>query len=104
MRVLLDENLPRALKQMLPGHAVSTVQEQGWSGIQNGELLTVAEPLFDALLTADKNLRYQQNLAGRRIAIVELPTNRWPLLEALIPRLLETLAAANPGDYLFVKS
>jgi predicted nuclease of predicted toxin-antitoxin system len=102
MRVLLDENLPHALKRMLPGHTVGTVQEQGWAGIQNGELLTVAEPLFDVLLTADKNLRYQQNLAGRRIAIVELPTNRLPLLQPLVPRLLETLAAVQPGGYLFI--
>ena len=102
MRVLLDENLPHALKRLLPGHTVSTVQERGWAGIQNGELLTVAEPLFDALLTADKNLRYQQNLTARRIAIVELPTNRWPQLQPLVPRLLETLAAVQPGDYLLV--
>ncbi len=102
MRVLLDENLPHALKRLLPGHNVSTVQEQGWAGMQNGELLAAAEPLFDVLLTADKNLRYQQNFAGRRIAIVELHTNRWPMLQPLVPQMLEVLRNVTIGAYLFL--
>jgi uncharacterized repeat protein (TIGR03803 family) len=63
------------LKRVLTGHAVQTVQEAGWAGIKNGELLALAETNFDVFLTADQNLRYQQNLQGRTVAIVELPTN-----------------------------
>jgi len=72
MRILIDECAPRALKKHLMnhGHECRTVQEVGWSGKQNGELLRLAEAAFDVLVTVDTNLRFQQNLAGRRIAIV----------------------------------
>jgi predicted nuclease of predicted toxin-antitoxin system len=72
MRVLVDECAPKALKRSLNahGHECLTVQEAGWAGRENGELLALAEAEFDALVTLDTNLRYQQNLAGRRIAIV----------------------------------
>jgi hypothetical protein len=76
MRLLLDENLPRALKALLAPREAKTVQELGWGSIKNGALVLKAEGMFDVLLTADKNLRYQQNLKDRKIAIVELPTNR----------------------------
>jgi predicted nuclease of predicted toxin-antitoxin system len=74
MRVLVDECAPRALKQFLTkhGHQCFTVQEAGWSGKQNGELLAAAEPEFDVLITVDTNIRYQQNMEGRSIAIVVL--------------------------------
>jgi hypothetical protein len=64
VKVLLDECLPRYLKSALAGHEVRTVQESGWSGLKNGELLNLAEPRFEVFLTSDQNLRYQQNLAG----------------------------------------
>lgn len=63
MRILLDESLPRRLSQTLAEHAVSTVVEAGWSGIQNGKLLALAAEQFDVFITADQNLQYQQNLA-----------------------------------------
>ena len=71
MRILIDECAPRALKKHLMnhGHECRTVQEAGWSGKQNGELLRLAEAAYDVFVTVDTNLRYQQNLAGRRIAI-----------------------------------
>jgi len=74
MKVLIDECAPRALKYTLAvhGHECLTVQEAGWSGKENGELLALAEAEFDVLVTVDTNLRYQQNLAGRKIAIVIL--------------------------------
>jgi len=74
VRVLIDECAPRALKPALAagGHNCETVQERGWSGKKNGELLNLAEDKFDVLVTLDTNLRYQQNLAGRRVAIVVL--------------------------------
>jgi predicted nuclease of predicted toxin-antitoxin system len=74
MKVLIDECAPRALKLILAsnGHEFLTVQDAGWSGKENGELLALAEVEFDVLVTLDTNLRYQQNLAGRKISIVVL--------------------------------
>ncbi len=102
MRALLDENVPRALKALLPGHDVRTVQEMNWAGIQNGELVLRADAEFDVLLTADKNLRYQQNLANRRIAIVELPTNRWPMLKTRASEVLQAIDASQVASSRYV--
>jgi hypothetical protein len=63
MRVLLDESLPRGLRKGLLGHEVKTVGDMNWRSIKNGSLLALAEPLFDVLITADRNMQYQQNLA-----------------------------------------
>lgn len=90
MRVLLDENLPRRLKQHLPlDWAVGTVVECGWSGKKNGELMQLAEQGFDCFLTMDRGLEYQQNLAGRTVSIVLLraPSNRLADLLPLVPAL-----------------
>jgi hypothetical protein len=100
VNVLIDENLPRFLKGALPGHSVETVQGAGWSGIKNGALLSLAEPVFDVFITADRNLRYQQNLAGRKISIVELPTNRLSEVEKLVPELLGVLTRIKSGEYV----
>src|ERR1051325_2049570 len=75
MRILLDECVPWPMHKILRGHSCSTVQGQGWGGIKNGELLQRAEGEFDLFITSDQNIRYQQNLTGRRIAILELSTN-----------------------------
>lgn len=80
-RVLLDHCVPRGIQRALVGCDVATAYQRGWSGLKNGALLQAAEgDGFDVLVTADKNLRYQQNLANRLIAIVELPTNSLPKL------------------------
>ena len=94
MRILLDESLPSELKLEIPGHNVSTVQEMGWSGVKNGELLVRATAQFDFFITADQNLRYQQNLSTLPIAIVVLvaKNNRIDTLRPLIPNLLASLA------------
>jgi hypothetical protein len=68
MRVLLDECVPRALREQLPGHDVKTVVEAGWAGVKNGELLGLAAQRFDVLLTVDRNLEYQKNLHGATAA------------------------------------
>ena len=102
MRILLDENVPHPLMRFLSGHEVSTVQSRGWRGILNGELLRIAEESFDVFILADKNMRYQQNMDGRRIAIIELPTNRWPLLLPLAPRIAEIVQDARAGEYIIV--
>jgi predicted nuclease of predicted toxin-antitoxin system len=102
MRVLVDECLPRFLRRVLPGHSVQTAQDCGWAGIKNGELLILAEEQFDVFLTSDKNLRYQQNLAERKIAIIELPANRRAVIKLLVPRLVEALNTLSPGGYMRV--
>jgi predicted nuclease of predicted toxin-antitoxin system len=72
MRILLDESLPSELKLELPGHDVSTVQEMGWSSMKNGALLARAAKNFDVFVTADQNLRFQQNLSALQIAVAVL--------------------------------
>ena len=100
MRIILDENLPKPLKRVFSGQTVTTVQEQGLSGTSNGALLAQLEGAFEAFVTADKNLRYQQNLSGRRLAILELPSNRLPLLRPLFPRIAAPVESIAPGEYL----
>jgi len=98
MKVLLDECVPRPLAKALSGHEVSTVQEAGWDGVGNGELLQHAEGRFDVFITADKNLRYQQKLRNRRIGIIELPTNDWSALKNLGASVMEALQALRPDN------
>jgi predicted nuclease of predicted toxin-antitoxin system len=100
LRILIDESLPRQLKQMLIGDDAFTVQEMGWAGITNGELLTKAERDFDAFLTADKNLRHQQNVKGLKLVIVVFPSNRLGVVRELSLRLLQALGNAKAGDIL----
>lgn len=106
MRVLIDECAPRALKRVLAagGHNCETVQERGWSGKKNGELLNLAENQFDVLVTLDTNLRYQQNLAVRRIAIVVLVvhSSRMDDLIPLFPGCLDTVTRIKPGQIIGV--
>ena len=98
MRILLDESLPRELRDDLPGHAVKTVTEVGWSGVRNGELLRRAAENFDVFVTADQNLQYQQNLAALPVAVVVLVArnNRIQSLQPLVPALLARLASLAP--------
>lgn len=99
-RVLFDHCVPKPLRQQLPGPVIRTCHEEGWQALRNGELLTAAEAAgFEVFITADQNLRYQQNLGTRRIAIVELPTNRLALLPALVPSIRTAIENAIPGSY-----
>ena len=97
MKILLDESVPRLLKLRLPQLNISTVQEMGWAGIKNGELLRRAEELFDVLVTADQNLQFQQNLSGHKLAILVLPTNQVPLVAKLVPVIETLLTTIQPG-------
>ena len=101
MKIIFDENIPFPLKQFFPAE-VTTVQLQGWSGFKNGDLVNLIDGHFDVFLIADKNLRYQQKLSQRQIAIVELPTNRWPLLKIMAARIISAVHAAAPGSYTIV--
>ncbi len=103
MKVLLDECLPRFLRRALAGHSVQTVQDCGWRGIENGDLLSLAEEQFDVFITSDKNLRYQQNLSSRNIAIIELPTNRRVVVKVLVPKIIESLDKAFPQSYIQIE-
>ena len=102
MKVLIDEGLPRFLIRVFPGHQVESVEDAGWSGMENGELLNRAELSFDLFLTEDKNLRYQQNLVRRGIAVLELPGNTLSVVKALVPKILEAMTRIKPGDYIQV--
>jgi hypothetical protein len=82
MRILFDHGTPAPLRRALTGHTVSTAYEMGWTELDNGALLKAAATDFEALITADQNLRYQQNLTGQRLAILVLPTTSWPKIRA----------------------
>src|SRR3974390_280002 len=99
MRILFDQGTPVPLKQHLTGHTVSTAYEQGWATLSNGELLAAAEKAFDLLVTTDQNLRYQQNLAGRKLAIIVLPTTSWPQIEKHTAEVIAAISSIKPGDY-----
>jgi len=100
MRILVDESLPRYVKRMLPAHVALTVQDMGWTGTKNGKLLSLAEGQFDVFLTADKNLRYQQNLAAKKLAIIVFPSNRLSIVQMLQDRLDAALADVTPGQVI----
>ena len=101
MRILLDEQLPRQLAREIPGHHVRTVQQQGWSGLGNGELLRrAAADGFEIFVTADQNLQFQQNLSGSPLGVIALAarTNALEDLIPLLPSLLNAIANISPGD------
>ena len=97
--VLLDHNVPRGVRRILAAHDVRTTREMGWDALTNGELLSAAEAAgFAVLVTADRNIRHQQNLAPRTLALVVLGTNVWPVLRGG-ERIAEAVARAGPGSY-----
>lgn len=104
MKLLIDENLPRKIKNLLPEYDTNTVQEMGWSGVKNGELLKLAGEQFDVLITLDQNLQYQQNLSETTIAICVLRarSNRLIDIEPLIPNLKQSLTTIQRGEIIEV--
>jgi len=104
MLVLFDHGTPRGLSRSLEGHIVKRAQELGWDRLTNGELLTQAEKAgFEVLVTPDKNIRYQQNLASRKIAIVVIGNPRWPILRLHAEVVVSAVNAAAPGSYTEVE-
>ena len=100
MKVLLDVCTPVQVRHALQGHEVHTAVRMGWGELENGELLRVAESAgFELFVICDKNLRYQQNLAGRRLAILELWTNHRPTLERHFPLIRQNAEIMLPGEY-----
>ena len=100
MRVLFDQGTPAPLRGALTAHAVSTAYEMGWSTLSNGDLLDAAEAQFDAFVTTDQKLRYQQNLAGRRLAILVLPFASWPKLQSHVPHIVAAIDGLKASDYI----
>ena len=100
MLIIFDQATPVPIRPYLAGHTVRTAAQQGWDKLSNGDLLTAAEEAgFDLLLTTDKNMRYQQNLAGRRIAIVVPGQQQWSQLRPHVQRVIEAVNTATPGSY-----
>ncbi len=101
MLILFDNGVPAPLRYALADHVVVEAIERGWSRLANGDLIAAAEAAgFDLLLTTDKNLRYQQNLAGRKIAFVIIGNQQWPVLRRYIGRVVAAVSAAAPGSLL----
>jgi hypothetical protein len=100
MRILFDHGAPAPLIPFLTGHRVTKAKVAGWERLANGALLDAAEAAgFELLLTADKNLRYQQNLTGRTISIVVLGNAQWPVLRRYVERVVAAVNAATPGSF-----
>jgi predicted nuclease of predicted toxin-antitoxin system len=98
VKVLFDANTPAPLARYLRKHQVTRADELGWQGLENGALLDVAEQAgFDVLLTCDQNVRHQQNLTGRRLAVVILSTNHWPSLRQVAARIATSLDFVQVG-------
>ena len=94
----------RGIAQYLLGHSVTKAKERGWEQLTNGDLLAAAEQAgFDFLLTADKNMRYQQNLTGRKIALLILGNAQWPILRLHLSHVIEAVDASVPGGYVEVE-
>jgi len=103
VKVLVDECVPLKLVRLLTSHNFSTAQQKGWDGFTNGKLLALAEPEFDLFLTSDCNLQYQQNLQGRKIAILLLSTNHWPTLKKQVPLVQAAVDKIRPGEFMRVE-
>ena len=105
MRVLLDEQLPRHLAGDLAGHQVRTVQQEGWAGVKNGDLLRrAAASGFDVFVTADQSVEFQQNLARTRLGVVVLVALSTALedLRPLVPAALSAIGRVRPGEVIRV--
>lgn len=104
MLILFDQGTPVPLRAFLKGHTVKTASEQGWSTLANGKLLDAAEAAgFEALITTDKNLPHQQNLALGTLAVVVLGNAQWPVLKLHVQLAVDAINSAKPGSYTVVE-
>jgi len=104
MRILFDHGTPSGIAGSLSPHVVTEARERGWDAISNGELLKASEDAgFDVLLTTDKRIRYQQNLASRKIAIVVLGNSTWRIVRQHLDRIASAVNEATPGSYAEVE-
>ena len=101
MKILFDQGTPAPLRKYLKEHEVLTAYECHWSTLKNGELLAIAEENgFEIFITTDTNLRYQQNLTDRKIAIIVLCSTSWPKIEKRNTQIIETISNCKPPDYI----
>jgi hypothetical protein len=104
MLILFDHGTPAPLRSYLSDHTIKKTKDLGWDTLSNGELLKAAEEaFFEIFLTTDKNIRHQQNLADRVIAIVVLGNSRWPVLRRYVGRVVTAIGSAKPGTYTEVE-
>ena len=100
MLILFDNGTPRGLARFLTGHAVEEARARGWEELANGELIEAAERAgFEVMVTTDKNIRYQQNLEARKIALVVLEHSQWPMVKLVAENIAAVVNAALPGSY-----
>jgi predicted nuclease of predicted toxin-antitoxin system len=104
MKILFDQGTPVPMRRHLPRHDVATAAKMDWSQLTNGELLAAAtEAGFEVLVTTDQNLRYQQNLKDRKIAVVVLMTASWPRISKQADKVAAAIEGAGSGDYIEVE-
>lgn len=104
MMVLFDNGTPRGLAKFLADHTVEEARAHGWEELKNGELIEAGERAgFHVLVTTDKNIRYQQNLTSRSIAIVVLGNSQWPMVKQVAGSIAAAIDAAFPGSYVEVE-
>ena len=104
MRILFDNGTPRGVAAALTDHTVEEARLHGWDTLRNGELLDAAEAAgFDVFLTTDRNLRHQQNLTGRKLAIVVLGKGRWRLIKNRLAEIAAAVSAVTPGSFVEVE-
>jgi hypothetical protein len=102
-RILLDQNAPLGIRQFLTEHEVIPSRSMGWATIENGALIQAAEEAgFSVLITCDRNIRYQQNITSRQIALIELTTTIWPLTRTRLDDVRAAVQQATPGSYTTV--
>jgi len=104
MLILFDQATPRPLRSYLKGHVVRTAAQQGWDRLRNGDLIGAAEAAgFNMLLTTDRNMRYQQSLAGKKIAVLVLSRQQWGQLRPHVQLVVDAVNAAAPGSFAEVE-
>jgi hypothetical protein len=104
MLILFDNGTPRGLAALLVDHSVEEARAHGWEELANGELIDAAERAgFEVMVTTDKNIRYQQNLEGRRIALVVLEHSQWPMVKLVAESIVAAVNEARPGSYVEVE-
>ncbi len=103
MRIIIDECVPNIVKR-IPDRDIVSVQDMGWAGIKNGELLKRVAAEFDVFITSDKNLRYQQNLSALDLSIVLLPSNQVPVVRSLLPKIDSALGEIQPNMFIEIES
>jgi predicted nuclease of predicted toxin-antitoxin system len=106
MLILFDNSTPRGLAGFLTGHSVEEARSRGWDELSNGELIELIDAAeragFEIIVTTDKNIRYQQNLTSRKIALVVLEHSQWPMVKLVADKIAAAVNVATPGSYVEV--